>query len=79
MARVLEEGLYAIAAHVGGDGQGVDLEVLEEAARIHVAGVADVATLGVGDDELLGIFALQVGDGLLEGLDAEAAHALIEG
>ena len=77
-ALVAEERSHAVLAHVGGHGEGIDVEVFEKGARVHGARVADVATLGVGNDEVIGMVLANVRDCLLEGLPSLAAEALVE-
>lgn len=76
---VVEERFHAIFSHVGSHRYGVDVEMLEEAACIHLRGIAYVAAFGVGDDELVGIVFLDVTDGFLKGFPPFEAEALIEG
>ena len=45
---------------------------------VHVRCVANVTTLGVGDDEVVGVVFLEIIDGLLEGGYALEPHALVE-
>ena len=75
---VLEERCHAVLAHVGSNGEGIEVDFLEEGAGIHRAGVADVATFGIRDDEVLGIVLVEVRDGLLKRNPALHAHALVE-
>ncbi len=77
-AWILEEWCHAVLAHVGSNGEGIEVDFLEEGAGIHRAGVADVATFGIRDDEVLGIVLVEVRDGLLERNPALHAHALVE-
>ena len=74
-----EEGRDTVFAHIGSHRDSIQVGLLKEGAGIHGAGVADVATLGICDDELVGMMLTQIGDGLLEGYPAPHAHAFIEG
>ena len=75
---VIEEGGDGVFAHVGGDGERVDARLAEESAGIHGRSVADVAALGIGDDELIGMVRANVVDGFLIGLPTFHAEALVE-
>ena len=49
-----QERLHTVGTHIGGHGDGVEVEVafgVEEGTGIALAGVADVAALGVGNGE----------------------------
>ena len=74
-----DERRHAVLAHIGRHGEGIDVIFFEERAGIHLAGVAYVAPLGVGNDELVGIVLLQVLHRLLERHEAFHASRLIEG
>ena len=77
---VLQERTDAVLAHVGCHGEGIDLCIaLEERAGIHGAGVSDVATLSVGNDEVVGILLVEIVDGALVGLPSFDAVSLVEG
>ena len=73
------ERRHAVLAHIGSDGQRIDVVLAEERAGIHLAGVADVAALGVGYDELVRIVLLQVLDCLLESHQSLHTGCLVEG
>ena len=53
--------------------------MLEEGAGIKLRRVADVASLGVSDDKLVGVLRSEVSHCLLEGGQSLYAQALIEG
>ena len=78
LALIAEEWLQGVLAHIGSHGDSIKIEVLEERTRIKRRGVANVATLGIGDDELIGILLANVADGLLEGDPSFHAKALVE-
>ncbi len=78
-ALMAEERLHAVRTHVGSHGEGVDAEIVEEGAGVERRGVADVATLRVGDDQLIGIFLADVGHGLCEHLPTLGSESLVEG
>ena len=78
LAFVLEERSHAVLAHVGSHREGIEVDFFEEGAGIHRAGVADVAALGIGDDEVLWVVLVEVLDGLLKRNPSLHAHALIE-
>ena len=75
---IAEEWLQGVLAHIGSHGDSIKIEVLEERTRIKRRGVANVATLGIGDDELIGILLANVADSLLEGNPSFHAKALVE-
>lgn len=78
LAGVGEKRRYAVFAHVGRNGQRVHLRAFEEGAGVHGGGVADVAALRVGNDELVGIVCLDVLHRLLKRLPAFDAEAFVE-
>ena len=78
LALVAEEGRDAVFTHIGGDGQRVNVVFFEEGTGIHGAGVANVATFGVGNDEVLRVVLLEIFDGLLEGHESLDAEGLVE-
>ena len=75
---IAEEWLQGVLAHIGSHGDSIKIEVLEERTRIKRRGVANVATLGIGDDELIGILLANVADSLLEGNPSFHAKTLVE-
>ena len=79
LALILQERSHAVLAHVGSHCERVEVDFLEEGAGIHCAGVADVTTLSVCDDEVLRIVLVEIRDSLLERNPALHTHALIEG
>ena len=78
LARIAEERFHAILAHVGSDGQRIYVVLFKECTRVHNRSVANIATLGIGDDEVVGVVIFQIGYRLLEGHHATHAHALVE-
>ena len=79
LAVVAQEGGYAVLAHVGRYGNGVEIVFLEERPCVHGRSVADVATLGISDDELVGVVLLDVLYRLLESHETFHAESLVEG
>ena len=79
LAVVAEEGCHRVLTHIGGNSQRIHVVLLEEGLGIHLRRVANVSTLGVGDDEVVRILFLQILDGGLESHDAVYAVGLIEG
>ena len=79
LALEAEEGSHAVLAHVGSHRDGIDTGTLEEGLGIHAGGVADVAALCVGDDELVGILLADIFHGFLKHAHALGAHSLVEG
>ena len=63
LAVIAEEGGDGVFAHIGRDGQGIDIVLLEEGFGVHLRRVADITALGIGDDEVVGVFLLQIVDG----------------
>ncbi len=78
-ALVFEEGQDAVLAHVGIEGHGIEVHGLEECLCIHLGRAADVAALGVRDDEHLGIFGSDELHGGIECLHAVHSIAFVEG
>ena len=76
---VFEEGRHAVFTHVGSHGEHIDVVFVEKRASIHFRGVADVATLRIGDDEVVRMAFANVFDGFLEGNHAVSAVRLVEG
>ena len=75
---ILEERSHAVLAHIRSHSEGIEVDFFEEGAGIHCAGVADVAALGICDDEVLWVVLVEVLDGLLKRNPSLHAHALIE-
>ena len=78
LALIAEKWLQRVLAHIGSHGDSIKVEVLEERTRIKRRGVANVATLGISDNELIGILLANVTDSLLEGNPSFHAKALVE-
>ena len=78
LALISEEGRNAVLAHVRCHCDSIQVHFLEEGTCIHGTGIAYVTTLGIGDDELVGVVLPQIGNGLLKGYPALDTHALIE-
>ena len=76
---IAQEGGHAVFAHIGSDGECVNIVFFKEGAGIHGRCIADVASFGIGNDEMVGIVLLEIVDGLLEGHHALDAEGLIEG
>jgi hypothetical protein len=53
LAGMAEEWGYAVFAHIRRHGDGIATHLLEKCFGVHVAGVANVAALGIGDDQVL--------------------------
>ena len=79
LAVVTEERRDAVFAHVGRNGEGVHVGLLEEGASVERRCIADVAAFGVGDQERVRMMLAEVANGLLEGQPAACAGALVEG
>ena len=82
LAIVCGEGDYGIFAHIGSDGESVEVEVAvgrKEGFGVLLGGVADVATLGVGYKESFLIERVEVADGELKLTEAFDAHRFVEG
>ena len=69
-----QEGLHRLASHVGRKGDGVKVHRFEIGFRIHPGGVSDIAALGIGNKELVGMVRPQVVHRLLQ--DAQPLRAL---
>ena len=78
LAFILEEWLDRILAHVRSYGYRIEIVLLEESLGIHLGCVADISTLGICDDEVVWIVALEILDGVLEGDHAVDTTALVE-
>ena len=79
LAGIVQERGDAVLAHVGSHGEGVHIEFFKERAGIHGGGVADVAALGVGNDEMVGMIGANVFHSADEGLPTFQTAAFIEG
>ena len=75
---VLEERCNAVFAHVRGNGQCIHIVLLEEGTGVHLGGVADIATLCIGDDEVVGVVLLQILHRFLERHQTLYAVSLVE-
>ena len=75
---IAQEWCDAVFAHIGGNGECIDIIFLEEGFGIHLRRVADITTLGISNDEVVGVFLLQVVDGGLESQDAIYTVCLVE-
>ena len=78
LALIAEKRFQGVLSHVGSHGDGIDVEMLKERTGIKRRGVANVAALGIGDDELIGILLANVADSLLEGNSTFYAKLLVE-
>ena len=75
---VAEEWCDAVFTHVGGDGECIDIVLLKEGLGIHFRCVADITTLGISDDEVVGIFFFQIVDGCLKSQQTIHSISLVE-
>ena len=73
-----EERGYAVFAHVGCHGDGIDVVFVEECACVHVGSIPDVSAFGVGDDEVVGILFLDVAYGLFVSSYSVNTERLVE-
>ena len=77
-----QERLHTVGTHIGGHGDGVEVEVafgVEEGTGIALAGVADVAALGVGNGEDGLAQLVEIVHGELELAQTLDAEGLVEG
>ncbi len=74
-----EKGFHRLASHVRRKGDGVKVHRFEIGLRIHPGGVSDIAALGIGNKELVGMVRPQVVHRFLQDAQALGAHALVEG
>ena len=74
-----EERGNTVFTHVGSYGYRVYVQFFKECTCVHGRGIADVAALGIGYDELVRVVLLDVVYGLFKGNPAFYSHALIEG
>ena len=75
---ISQEGLHAVLTHIRGDSQGIKVVLLKECTGIHSRCVADIPSLGIGDDEVMGIMLVQIVNGLFKGHDSLHAEGFIE-
>ena len=80
LALIVHERLHAVKTHVRGHGDCIHTHVLEKRAGVERRGVADVAALGVGYDELVGIILADIPDSAVKCLPARPhSETLVEG
>ena len=78
LAIIAQERRDAVFTHIRGDSERIDVQLLEERARIHGTGVTNVTSLSVSNDEMLWIVGLEILDSLLKSHPSLHAKALVE-
>ena len=78
LACITQERADAVLSHIRRNGEGIHLQMLEERTGIHITRIADISTLGIGYDKLIGVSLSNVFDRLFKRVNSEAPHALIE-
>ena len=78
LSRITQERFHAVFAHIGCHGQRIYGIGFEKRFGIARTGIADVAALGIGDDEMVRTVHLQIVDGAFKGLQSLEPVALIK-
>ena len=78
-AVVAQEWCNAVLAHVRSNGQRIYIVLLKESLGVHLRCVTDIAALGIGYNQVLGIVLLQIFDNALESSHTLNAVSLVEG
>ena len=77
-AFVGQERSYAVLAHIRSYGYRIYVQFFEESTGIHGGSVSYIATLCIGNDELVGIIIFDIFYCLFKGNPTFHAHAFIE-